>query len=1633
MKSRILLSFLAISLLAIRSEAQVETDFMYRPYPTILVHGFNAMADGWGVETAKTSKTQFRYSTHILGFTGPTVGNTLVSALSPSGNLEQGNPMAFPDYYRSGNFPTPGQLKPLQEPGSQSGLDHTYVEVYGVAYYNESDDDAGTQSRKFEAYGTDPMWGFTLGVETPVAAPGTNFKGGGQTQILRTRVIQVLNEYYGNWKWVGDPTAKINIVCHSNGGLVTTNMLAEDEKYFSNGYTGGLYWNGITPGPGLGTGTEIYSTGFRLRDHVNQVVSLNTPYDGSPMASKKGVPSLFANWIVGSTLVTTELIPIMSVFIGTKFHWTSAAWLALTSAMLIKMQTEIIYQPAAGGSNTPVIKDLKWHDSVIKKYAGQTPTRSDGTPIPYTNFVGEATHFELMMIPLMFTSAAYAAYFSIGGFWNWSNWVRAGFCWTGFAGLASATVWLSASDGIVSKSSADMKSIFPAAQRDRRNKRYYFHTDTPKARTDIPPILAGKPEVSISHVIGEFQPTFLAQSNLPQLKSVDYWPDAHVAPTIYNNPVHDIKKFDGLRNDWPAGQEWKHWFNNQNNVIQTTAAGGRPNMLVGNLTDYYMNSAVLEYRQNSGNWTPLTYKTDFGNYSGRFVDLNGDGTLGAGDKLTGSLFFAPLSYADQCGGTNVIRVRVTNRKGEKAHAYASFVQGDALAFHEALDDGSPKVPAVFINKVMNWNIPLSEQKQLALGFETPFQASGSSQVSLESASGSLFLTQTSTSPAPGQFQIQPISGTSLHMIKVSMVPSQLKKENGIVTPDQMLNLSLQATNGLQTCVNIPFFIDNLAPNVVVTEPKMRNDYNEDGVIDGTDVCHETVNPGIPPTDCSTVCQGLGSTQECTVAKQTCQAINQSSIDVSRPDCDGIDNDFDGLVDAADISESNVVYYSPKYDPATGALTTPPVDISFKADDDISSFFPAAQEITTRIWKIYGQSYNPHADQLLYTATMAGEDLTYGKAVSTNWAFNPYTAANPPPDGLYAAVNTVIDQAGNTTVTAPGYFIVDTRNPSITINKTWQDDQGRRRFDKSSAYFGILFTPGTGSLNTRPFDSEADVVRVTLTPTGAWANLVDPYQAEQKVTYSDNHTYNASVEIAENGIGVPDGRIDPNRMYIPKLETNLGAAGGWYAGLFDRAVPDGSYTVSIETEDKAGNITTYNDPTPIVLDRGLDGPPLTMDPLGEDTKGKALPVSGDPNGMTVVTEPGTRLKPKNDEGTFADTKAKGNFEITFQMVTKPTTAGVQSGVMVRNSNDVNGPYVSVLITSSGQLVIQQRNPNTLDMIEYPIPGTYAVPNVFIKTKRQGDVITMSISTDGVTFTQVATYTIGSQDVYVGVYTSPDPTTTTTIQVRVNPGPGSIPPIPPAPSCLDKYTVYSNQQTVLADRAAVFGGGIGSTSYVEVGADGAIRGNVDAGGNLLLRSRAHVFGNVHVTGSLTRQDNTYVEGDVVTGSAITACSIPQQGTIPVGSQDVNLNVGQSLTLNPGNYGGVHAYANATLTLKAGTYNLKSLVLEPDVKVILNTSTGPIDIKVRDNLAFGDRFNMSFQTTGLASQVNIYSHQASPLRLGTDSRFVGRLTAPRADINVNSRGTSQGQATVYGVIYGNSVRFEPDVILDSYGALP
>ena len=265
---------------------------------------------------------------------------------------------------------------PYEEASSYTKLNHTYVETYCGYYAWESNDANGVKYAKFPGYNI-------TAAEDPVQYDITD---GGSTQLLRIRLIQVLNEYYGDFKWVNDPSTKVNIVVHSNGGLVTTNMLQSDDDWYNGGTNGqGIPWTEFLSGSNGDTRKVIDGYGFKLRDHVNRVVTIDSPLSGSPLAQKDGKPNPWVRfWII-------QLANGMGGILSSCLSAQPVLGAVVNAAFMVVAYplTDFIYNKACNGSDTPVMYDLAEDGDFINQLRnyGHAPTFTDGTTIPYTNFV----------------------------------------------------------------------------------------------------------------------------------------------------------------------------------------------------------------------------------------------------------------------------------------------------------------------------------------------------------------------------------------------------------------------------------------------------------------------------------------------------------------------------------------------------------------------------------------------------------------------------------------------------------------------------------------------------------------------------------------------------------------------------------------------------------------------------------------------------------------------------------------------------------------------------------------------------------------------------------------------------------------------------------------------------------------------------------------------------------------------------------------------------------------------------------------------------------------------------------------------------------------------------------------------
>ncbi|MDG5816233.1 choice-of-anchor Q domain-containing protein [Chitinispirillales bacterium ANBcel5] len=257
----------------------------------------------------------------------------------------------------------------------------------------------------------------------------------------------------------------------------------------------------------------------------------------------------------------------------------------------------------------------------------------------------------------------------------------------------------------------------------------------------------------------------------------------------------------------------------------------------------------------------------------------------------------------------------------------------------------------------------------------------------------------------------------------------------------------------------------------------------------------------------------------------------------------------------------------------------------------------------------------------------------------------------------------------------------------------------------------------------------------------------------------------------------------------------------------------------------------------------------------------------------------------------------------------------------------------------------------------------------------------------------------------------------------------PPQPPRVDLgLGTYAVFSSQYTDLRDGSTVRGGNVGSGQYAEAGCDSEIFGSLFSGGNIFLRERARIEGDVAATQEINKQNNIVITGEQ---RNIAQINFPQLAfsSVDYGTEDITVAPNDTVHLEPGAYNDIKVFANAKISLAPGTYTAKSFVVEPDVSIKLQSGEGKrTDIRVSDQLSIGDRVQMSFEEEELPFSVSFYSAQSGQLRIGTDALVYGLFTAPSADLHVSSRTTLYGAvAAKRAVIKPQAVVCKPPVLKD------
>lgn len=150
---------------------------------------------------------------------------------------------------------------------------------------------------------------------------------------------------------------------------------------------------------------------------------------------------------------------------------------------------------------------------------------------------------------------------------------------------------------------------------------------------------------------------------------------------------------------------------------------------------------------------------------------------------------------------------------------------------------------------------------------------------------------------------------------------------------------------------------------------------------------------------------------------------------------------------------------------------------------------------------------------------------------------------------------------------------------------------------------------------------------------------------------------------------------------------------------------------------------------------------------------------------------------------------------------------------------------------------------------------------------------------------------------------------------------------------QYGIYAIDTCKIGDKAGTTGSGtIGSAKLVSVGSDAVINGDIQSAGTITLFDRAIVNGSVTARNSINKSYGVVVNGSTNSNTNVVSYTIPTK-SFSTGTVNVFVPLDSTRIIAPGNYGNITISARATVTFSNGIYNVKSLIIENDVKVKLN----------------------------------------------------------------------------------------------------
>jgi DNA-binding protein YbaB len=224
---------------------------------------------------------------------------------------------------------------------------------------------------------------------------------------------------------------------------------------------------------------------------------------------------------------------------------------------------------------------------------------------------------------------------------------------------------------------------------------------------------------------------------------------------------------------------------------------------------------------------------------------------------------------------------------------------------------------------------------------------------------------------------------------------------------------------------------------------------------------------------------------------------------------------------------------------------------------------------------------------------------------------------------------------------------------------------------------------------------------------------------------------------------------------------------------------------------------------------------------------------------------------------------------------------------------------------------------------------------------------------------------------------------------------------APS-LSSLALYANGTMRIEDRgrirslqcanwSTIVNAGTGATTLgVELEA-----GNVFSKGAVTLRDRVKIHGFIRTSGTLTKGNGDVIDGPEIQNTTLNlpklALTVPFPAS-PIGTIEVDADKQQ--TAGPGYYSKLKLQPRAQAFLRSGVYYFNEVLLEPDSKVWLDQTAGPVIVYVKTSFTYRGEFKVADN-----SFPRLFIGYLGMSTAIVERVFRGTLSAPSAKISLAS----------------------------------